>query len=124
MRGGQNVRLRRRLEALQRAAANGDRAAEGQARLLADWLDDETATAAKRQDDRVKVLTGAWVAAELAAGRPVALDDPSALLAALSAWLVRPGERDAVLGADGQGSEAFRRVLGLDSVTVSSKMEP
>lgn len=124
MRGGQNVRLRRRLEALQRAAAGGDRAAEGQARLLAAWLDDEAATTAKRQDDRVKVLTGAWVAAELAAGRPVALDDPSALLAALSAWLVRPGERDAVLGADGQGSEAFRRVLGLDSVTVSSKMEP
>lgn len=124
MRGGQNVRLRRRLEALQRAAAGGDRAAEGQARLLADWLDDEAATAAKRQDDRVKVLTGAWVAAELAAGRAVALDDPSALLASLEAWLVRPGERDAVLGADGQGSEAFRRVLGLDSVTVSSKMEP
>lgn len=124
MRGGQNVRLRRRLEALQRAAANGDRAAEGQARLLAAWLDDEAATAAKRQDDRVKVLTGAWVAAELAAGRAVALDDPSALLASLEAWLVRPGERDAVLGPDGQGSEAFRRVLGLDSVTVSSKMEP
>lgn len=124
MRGGQNVRLRRRLEALQRAAAGGDRAAEGQARLLADWLDDEAATAAKRADDRVKVLAGAWVAAELAAGRTVALDDPSALLASLEAWLVRPGERDAVLGADGQGSEAFRRVLGLDSVTVSSKMEP
>lgn len=115
MRGGQNVRLRRRLEALQRAAANGDRAAEGQARLLADWLDDEAATAAKRADDRVKVLTGAWLAAELAAGRPVALDDPGALLAALDGWLTRPGERDAVLGPDGQGSDAFRRVLGLSS---------
>ncbi len=112
MRGGQNVRLRRRLEALQRAAAGGDRAAEGQARLLADWLDDQAATAGKRQDDRVKVLTGAWVAAELAAGRAVALDDHSALLAALEAWLVRPAERLAVLGSDGTGSPAFRRVLG------------
>lgn len=124
MRGGQNVRLRRRLEALQRAAAEGDRAAEGQARLLATWLDDEAATAAKRADDRVKVLAGAYVASELAAGRQVALGDAGALLGALEAWLVRPGERDAVLGADGQGSEAFRRVLELDSVTVSSKMEP
>lgn len=124
MRGGQNVRLRRRLEALQRAAAEGDRAAEGQARLLATWLDDEAATAAKRADDRVKVLAGAYVASELAAGRQVALGDAGALLGALEAWLVRPGERDAVLGADGQGSEAFRRVLGLDSVTVSYKMEP
>lgn len=124
MRGGQNVRLRRRLEALQRAAAGGDRAAEGQARLLAAWLDDEAATAAKRADDRVKVLAGAYVASELAAGRQVALGNAGALLGALEAWLVRPGERDAVLGADGQGSEAFRRVLKLDSVTVSSKMEP
>lgn len=115
MRGGQNVRLRRRLEALQRAAANGDRAAEGQARLLADWLDDEAATAAKRADDRVKVLTGAWLAAELAAGRPVALSDAGALLAALDGWLVRPAERLAVLGSDGTGSPALRRVLRLDS---------
>lgn len=112
MRGGQNVRLRRRLEALQRAAANGDRAAEGQARLLAAWLDDETAIKAKKQDDRCKVLIGAWLAAELAAGRPVALSDAGGLLAALDSWLMRSGERDAVLGADGQGSDAFRRVLG------------
>lgn len=113
MRGGQNVRLRRRLESLQRAAEAGNRQAEGEARLLTAWLDDEAASSAKRADDRCKVLIGAYVAGELAAGRSVALGDAGALLAALDAWLVRPAERLAVLG-DGHGSEAFRRVLRLN----------
>ena len=111
MRGGQNVRLRRRLESLQRAAETGDRGAAGEARLLAAWLDDEDASAAKKADDRCKVLVGAYVAHELDAGRPVALGDRSALLAALDGWLVCPGERLAVLGDDGQGSAALRRII-------------
>lgn len=113
MRGGQNARLRQRLRALQRAAEAGDRGAAGEARLLADWLDDQAATAAKRADDRVKVLAGAYVASELAAGRQVALGDAGALLVALDRWLVRPAERLAVLGSDGTGSPALRRVLGM-----------
>lgn len=112
MRGGQNARLRQRLRALNRAAEAGNRQAEGEARLLAAWLDDEAASAAKRADDRCKVLIGAYVASELAAGRPVAMGDAAALLAALDGWLVRPAERLAVLGSDGTGSPAFRRVLG------------
>ena len=123
MRGGKNVRLRRRLQALQRAAEAGDRGAAGEARLLAAWLDDEAASSAKRADDRCKVLVGAYVASELAAGRRVALDDAGALLVALDGWLVRPAERLAVLGWDRQGSEAFRRVLGIEFVTNSDTLD-
>lgn len=108
-----SAKLRRRLQQLERAAEAGNPGAAGEARLLRAYLDDEEQAARKRQDDRVKVLIGAYTASELAAGRRPSLDDPSALLSALSAWLVRPGERAAVLGADGQGSEAFRRVLGM-----------
>lgn len=113
MRGGQNVRLRRRLESLQRAAEAGNRQAEGEARLLTAWLDDDDASSVKRADDRCKVLIGAYVAAELAAGRSVALGDAGALLAALNAWLVRPSDRSAMLGNDGQGSVAFWRVTAI-----------
>ena len=40
------------------------------------------------------------------------LSDPQALLDDLSEFLIRPAEREAVLGTDGTGSEAFRRVFG------------
>ncbi len=112
MRGGEKVRLRQRLKALKKAAEAGDRGAAGEARLLEAWLDDDDAISAKRADDRMKVLIGAWLAAELKAGRRIALDDPAALLIALEGWLVRPRERLAVLGSDGSGSPAFRRVIG------------
>lgn len=112
MRGGQNARLRQRLRALQRAAEAGNQQAAGEARLLSAWLDDADASSAKRADDRCKMIIGAFVAGELAAGRTVALGDATALLAVLSGWLVRPGDRLAVLGSDGTGSPAFRRVLG------------
>jgi len=110
MRGSENVRLRRRLESLQQAADGGNKGAAGEARLLAAWLDDEDASRRKRQDDRVKVLVGAWVAGQLSAGRSVVLGSPKTLLEALSGFLVRPGEREAVLG-NGGGSEAFWRVV-------------
>jgi hypothetical protein len=119
MRGGQNVRLRQRLSSLQRAAEAGDRRAAGEAKLLAAWLNDEDTINAKRADDRCKVLVGAYVTSELAAGRPVALDDADAMLAALDGWLVRPRDRAAVLGNAGTGSPAFRRVLRLSSITGS-----
>lgn len=108
-----SAKLRRRLQQLERAAETGSAGAAGEARLLRAYLDDEARAAEKKADDRVKVLIGAYTAAELAAGRRPSLDDADALLAALSGWLVRPGERLAVLGSDGHGSEAFRRVLGM-----------
>jgi len=107
-----SAKLRRRLQQLERAAEAGNPGAAGEARLLRAYLDDEEQAARKRQDDRVKVLIGAYTASELAAGRRPSLDDPSALLAALDGWLVRPAERLAVLGSDGTGSPALRRVLG------------
>lgn len=108
-----SAKLRRRLQQLERAAETGSAGAAGEARLLRAYLDDEARAAEKKADDRVKVLVGAFVAGELAAGRRVALGDAGALLAALEAWLVRPAERLAVLGSDGTGSDAFRRVLGM-----------
>ena len=107
-----SAKLRRRLQQLERAAEAGSAGAAGEARLLRAYLDDEARAAEKKADDRVKVLVGAFVAGELAAGRRVALGDAGALLAALDGWLVRPAERLAVLGSDGTGSPALRRVLG------------
>lgn len=108
-----NERMRRRLDSLQRAAAAGDKGAAGEARLLTAWLDDQEIIGQKRQDDRVKVLIGAWIGTELSAGRPVALEGPTALLEALDGFLVRPGEREAIFGEDGHGSAAFHRVVGI-----------
>jgi hypothetical protein len=108
----EQIKLRRRLELLQKAAAAGDLGAAGEARLLESWLNDDDATRRKRADDRCKVLVGALVGQSLTSGKPVALNDQQALLDALDAFLVRPGERDAVIGPDGAGSEAFRRVYG------------
>lgn len=110
-----SAKLRRRLQQLERAAETGSAGAAGEARLLRAYLNDEARAAEKKADDRVKVLVGAFVAAELAAGRPVALGDAAELRAALGGWLVRPAERLAVLGPDGTGSDALRRVLGMTS---------
>lgn len=109
---GEQVRLKRRLESLEKAAAEGNEGAVGEARLLAAWLDGEAAINHKRADDRCKVLVGALVGAALSSGRSVVLSDPQALLDDLSEFLIRPAEREAVLGTDGTGSEAFRRVFG------------
>ncbi|MNJ26931.1 hypothetical protein D3C77_214230 [compost metagenome] len=111
MRGDQ-IRLRKRLESLQRAAAGGNEGAAGEARLLAIWLEDEATTSRKRQDDRCKVLVGALMGNLMASGRPVVLNDRRALLDAMDSFLSRPTERMAVLGPDGNGSEAFHRVFG------------
>ena len=108
---GEQIKLNRRLESLQKAGAAGDEGAVGEARLLADWLDNEAAITRKREDDRCKILVGALVSTALLSGRSFTLSDPRTLLDALDAFLVRPAERKAVLG-DGRGSEAFRRVYG------------
>lgn len=107
------MQLRRRLAELNKAAAAGDLGAANRAAALAIHLDKRANAANKKEDDRIKVLLGAYVAGELAAGRRVVLGDAAALLAALDNWLVRPAERLAVLGSDGTGSPALRRVLGM-----------
>lgn len=59
-------------------------------------------SSAKKADDRVKVLVGAAVLNSA----PI-----PGLLSMLDAFLTRPAERLAVLGEDGKGSEAFRRLV-------------
>ena len=62
---------------------------------------------AKKADDRVKVLVGAAVLHQ----QTQSPDERAALLSLLDAFLTRPAERLAVLGEDGQGSEAFKRLV-------------
>ena len=111
MRGGEQVKLKRRLESLQKSGAAGNEGAAGEARLLAAWLDDEAITSRKRQDDRCKVLVGALVGTLMTSGRSVVLQNHRSLLDALDEFLSRPAERLAVLGTNGSGSEAFHRVF-------------
>ena len=73
----------------------------------------------KQEDDRVKVITGAWMASEASSGRA----DASAVLAGLNGFLTRSSERKALLGDDGRGSEAFRRVFGIQGA-VAQEGEP
>lgn len=60
----------------------------------------------KREDDRVKVLVGAMLLDQIKR-QGGGLDS---LLARLGDFLARPNERMAVLGEDGKGSEALRRL--------------
>ncbi len=62
---------------------------------------------AKKADDRVKVLIGAAFLNEASHGRFQSSD----LLGVMNQFLARPAERLAVLGEDGQGSEAFKRLV-------------
>ena len=101
-----------RLAALQRLAEAGDEQAEGEARRLRHWMQEQEQVDQKRQDDRMKVLTGAAVLELLRTGQSVSLPDHQALIGLLDEFLIRPSDREAVLG-DGSGSEALRRCLGL-----------
>lgn len=101
-----------RLAALDRLAEAGDEQAEGEARRLRHWMIERDQQDSKKQDDRMKILVGAAVLELLKGGRPVSLPDHQALLDLLGEFLIRPADREAVLG-DGTGSEALRRVLGL-----------
>ena len=119
MPGSGHVRLHKKLEALQKRAAAGDLAAAGQAELLARHLEALAEGSSKKEDDRVKVITGAWLGHEIASGRAVDVQTPRDLLNGLDSFLARPGERLAVLGEDGTGSPAFRRVFGPDHPPLS-----
>ena len=61
----------------------------------------------KKADDRVKVLVGAAILEQVRRNQFQLID----LLQLLDGFLTRPGERAAVLGDDGQGSEALRRLI-------------
>lgn len=61
----------------------------------------------KKAEDRIKVLVGAAVLNHHAHNSGGYGD----LLALMDAFLTRPGERVAVLGEDGKGSEPFRRLV-------------
>ncbi len=104
---------RARLASLERLASAGDEQAEGEARRLRAWMVERDRADQKRQDDRVKVLVGAAVLELLKAGQQVSLPGSQALLELMTQFLIRPSDREAVLGDDGRGSEALRRVLGL-----------
>ena len=108
MPGSKNVALHRRLVTLTKKAAEGDEAAMGKAQLLERHLELELQTSSKKEDDRVKVLSGAWLATEVSSGRAEAL----AVLAGLDRFLTRSNEREAILGAEGEGFSAFWRVFG------------
>jgi len=62
---------------------------------------------AKKADDRVKVLVGAAVLNQLSQNPGKQME----ILALMNAFLSRPGERAAVLGEDGTGSESFKRLI-------------
>lgn len=62
----------------------------------------------KKQDDRVKVLVGAAILEQIKRGGVLSLPQ---LLEVMGGFLERPGEREAVLGKDGQGSESLRRLV-------------
>lgn len=62
---------------------------------------------AKKEEDRVKVLVGAAVLHQ----QTESTEKQAALLALLDRFLTKPAERLAVLGKDGQGSEAFKRIV-------------
>lgn len=106
-----SVRLEKRLRGLKERAARGDAAAAGQAQLLEQHLTLKAAGVSKKEDDRVKVLVGAAVLYAVQHRRPPDLSGGrGAVLALMDDFLVRPQERLAVLGEDGQGSDALRRL--------------
>lgn len=71
---------------------------------------------AKKADDRVKVLVGAAMLNQISHSP----NRQSELLAMMNGFLSRPGERTAVLGEDGKGSEAFKRLIGADQTPESA----
>ena len=64
----------------------------------------------KKAEDRIKVLVGAAILHQ----QTKSTEKNAALLTLLDGFLTRPSERMAVLGEDGQGSEAFKRLVTPD----------
>lgn len=84
----------------------------GRAKRLRDWIEAEEKKSLKREDDRVKILVGAAVLFAVQSGHPPDLSSGRvAVLDLMDDFLQRPAERLAVLGEDGQGSDALRRLF-------------
>ena len=77
-----------RLAALARLAEAGDDQAAGEARRLRAWMVERDQQDSKRQDDRIKVITGAAVLELLKTGQQVSLPDRQALLDLLAEFLI------------------------------------
>ena len=65
---------------------------------------------AKKAEDRIKVLVGAAILHQ----QTKSTEKHATLLSLLDGFLTRPAERLAVLGEDGQGSEAFKQLVTAD----------
>lgn len=63
----------------------------------------------KKDDDKVKILVGAAVLNSIKNGGNSELG-MAKLMATLQSFLTRDRDREAVLGSDGKGSEAFKRL--------------
>ncbi len=107
------VHLLKRLHKLETESANGVPGSDNLAESLRRHLQAKAVNNHKREEDRVKVLIGACVCYGLTIGKPVDCTTARALLDALDSFLVRQGERDAVLGPKPplSGSEAFWRAI-------------
>jgi len=64
----------------------------------------------KKADDRVKVLVGAAILNAIKSGQAVSVQGREDLVQMMQEFLTRTSERDAVLGEDGNGSDALRRL--------------
>ena len=64
----------------------------------------------KKEEDRVKVLVGAAPLDQIKRRGTIPTCDLPGLLTLLDGFLTRPGERLAVLGEDGNGSQAMKRL--------------
>jgi len=64
----------------------------------------------KKEDDRVKVLVGAALLDHIKQRGSLQPLDHAGLLSVMAEFLNRPGDRKAVLGESGCGSEAFTRL--------------
>lgn len=82
----------------------------GRAKRLRDWITGQEKKSLKREDDRVKILVGAAVLFSLQQGHSLDLASRAAVLDLMDSFLQRPQERFAVLGEDGRGSDALRRL--------------
>lgn len=67
----------------------------------------------KQEDDRVKILVGAAILDHHKRTGSLPGGELKDLLSLMDGFLTRQNERKAVLGADQQGSEALRRVIGI-----------
>lgn len=110
--GSAHTKQQRELARYQKLAAAGVPGAAKQAEALQVWLDRQERDTLTRQDNRVKVLAGAWLGYDLGDDDAVIQRlSVAEVLQGLDEFLVRPGDRLAVLGEDGQGSAAFWRVF-------------